>query len=225
MLRHAIFDMDGTLLASTGLQGSDGMWDTLSTALLARWGFPYTDEDRTNTSTMTIEGTAAYYVARYCLPIAATELADEIRLAARKAYAEQTAPKPGVLQAIGILHEQGIPCCVASATDLTLVEAALTNHGLRDRFAFVLSCEAPEGKANPEVFLRAMRQLGAVSPAEVMVFEDSLTAARTAKTLGCYVVGVRDRCTEANWPALQAVADETVEDWAVWAAGQAKKIL
>ena len=85
-----ILDMDGTLLDSSG------MWDVVSEQVLAPWGKVCTSREREDTMTMTVDGTAAYYVQHFSLPIPPEQMAASIRQHARRAYATLARVKPGV---------------------------------------------------------------------------------------------------------------------------------
>lgn len=210
LLPYAILDMDGTLLDSTG------MWDVVADRVLARWGKTFPREDRRDNMTLTIEGSAEFYVNKYQLPITPEEAAKIIREEARRAYAEVAVLKPGALDALDLLGQRGVRMCVASGTEKALVDAALAHFGLLDRFAFTLSCATPRGKEEPEVYLRAAARLGA-SPEQIMVFEDSPTAVQTARRAGFYTVGVLDSYTRPQWPQVRAGANAVLEDWNTWA--------
>lgn len=211
-LPYAIFDMDGTLLDSTG------MWDVVAERVLARWGKRLTPQDRDETISMTIEGTAQYYVDRCHLPLTVQEVADGIRAEARRAYTSEAVLKPGVIPVLNALRDKGVRLCVASGTDKPLVDAALAHAGILDRFEFTLSCQTPRGKESPEVYLRALEAFGGPDPARVMVFEDSPAALATAKKLGLYTVAVWDTYTADAWPALRQTADSLCERWPDWLA-------
>ena len=211
-LPYAIFDMDGTLLDSTG------MWDLVGERVLARWGKRLTPQDRDETISMTIEGTAQYYVDRCHLPLTVQEVADCIRAEARRAYTSEAVLKPGVIPVLDALRDKGVRLCVASGTDKPLVDAALAHAGILDRFEFTLSCQTPRGKESPEVYLRALEAFGGPDPARVMVFEDSPAALATAKKLGLYTVAVWDTYTADAWPALRQTADSLCERWPDWLA-------
>lgn len=211
-LPYAIFDMDGTLLDSTG------MWDVVAERVLARWGKRLTPQDRDETISMTIEGTAQYYVDRCHLPLTVQEVADCIRAEARRAYTSEAVLKPGVIPVLDALRDKGVRLCVASGTDKPLVDAALAHAGILDRFEFTLSCQTPRGKESPEVYQRALEAFGGPDPARVMVFEDSPAALATAKKLGLYTVAVWDTYTADAWPALRQTADSLCERWPDWLA-------
>ena len=211
LLPYAILDMDGTLLDSSG------MWDDVARGLLAQWNAVYTQGQGDDTMTMTIDGAAAYFVEQCHLPVTPRELAQQIRDRARQAYGTIAKLKPGVREAIDLMKSRGMTLCVASGTEKPLVDAALEQFGLLDRFAFTVSCRTPQGKAEPEVYLRAAQKLGA-DPEQIMVFEDSPVAVHTARKAGFYTIGVLDEHTRPHWEAVRRDADAVLTDWPAWCA-------
>ena len=210
--RYAILDMDGTLIDSTG------MWEGVSTRVLAKYGRTFPPEDRIRTVTLTIEGTAEFFVREYGLPTDAQILAAEIRAGAQKGYATEVTAKPGVAAALAAMKARGMTLCVASGTEKALVDAALNHLALRQYFDFTLGCENPRGKEEPDIYLLAQRTFGAAKPQEVAVFEDAYPALCTAKKAGFYTVGVKDVYQLARWPDICRIADERCDDWADFAA-------
>lgn len=210
---YAIFDMDGTLLDSTG------MWDLVADRVLARWGMRFPRADRLDNMVLTIQGTAAYYVEHYGLPADPGQVAELIRAEAKRAYTGGEASlKPGADRVIRALSDAGVRLCVASGTDKPLVDAALAHFGLLDRFEFTLSCQTPQGKQSPEVYLRALHAFGDPEPGQVTVFEDSPTALATARSLGVRTVAVWDAFTADSWADMPAYADDLCENWPAWLA-------
>lgn len=209
--RFAILDMDGTLIDSTG------MWEGVTARVLAKYGKTFPPEDRIRTVTLTIDGTAAFFVREYGLPATPQTVAGEIRAEASRGYAAEVVARPGVTEALDAMAARGMTLCVASGTEKPLVDAALRHLGLLDRFAFTLGCTNALGKEEPEVYLLAMKTFGAAAPRDVAVFEDAYPALRTAKAAGFYTVGVRDSYQSESWPAICAIADELCADWKTWA--------
>jgi HAD superfamily hydrolase (TIGR01509 family) len=79
-------------------------------------------------------------------------------------------------------------------------------------FEFLMSCEEVGcGKDRPDAFLEAARRLGA-SPQEIYVYEDSLTALKTAADAGFRTVAVYDPYS-GGWDQCAALSDETITDW------------
>lgn len=211
LLPYAILDMDGTLLDSSG------MWDDVARGLLAQWNAVYTQGQGDDTMTMTIDGAAAYFVEQCHLPVTPRELAQQIRDRARQAYGTIAKLKPGVREAIDLMKSRGMTLCVASGTEKPLVDAALEQFGILDRFAFTVSCRTPQGKAEPEVYLRAAQKLGA-DPEQIMVFEDSPVAVHTVRKAGFYTIGVLDEHTRPHWEEVRRDADAVLTDWPAWCA-------
>ena len=211
LLPYAILDMDGTLLDSSG------MWDDVARGLLAQWDAVYTQGQGDDTMTMTIDGAAAYFAEQCHLPVTPQELARQIRDRARQAYGTIAKLKPGVREAINLMKSRGMTLCVASGTEKPLVDAALEQFGILDRFAFTVSCRTPRGKAEPEVYLRAAQKLGA-TPEQIMVFEDSPVAVHTARQAGFYTIGVLDEHTRPHWEEVRRDADAVLTDWPAWCA-------
>ena len=211
LLPYAILDMDGTLLDSSG------MWDDVARGLLAQWDAVYTQGQGDDTMTMTIDGAAAYFAEQCHLPVTPQELARQIRDRARQAYGTIAKLKPGVREAINLMKSRGMTLCVASGTERPLVDAALEQFGILDRFAFTVSCRTPRGKAEPEVYLRAAQKLGA-TPEQIMVFEDSPVAVHTARQAGFYTIGVLDEHTRPHWEEVRRDANAVLTDWPAWCA-------
>lgn len=211
LLPYAILDMDGTLLDSSG------MWDDVARGLLAQWNAVYTQGQGDDTMTMTIDGAAAYFVEQCHLPVTPQELARQIRDRARQAYGTIAKLKPGVREAIDLMKSRGMTLCVASGTEKPLVDAALEQFGILDRFVFTVSCQTPRGKAEPEVYLRAAQKLGA-TPEQIMVFEDSPVAVHTARQAGFYTIGVLDEHTRPHWEEVRRDANAVLTDWPAWCA-------
>ena len=121
--------------------------------------------------------------------------------------------KPGVRGYLQKLESRGVRMCVASTTAGPLMEACLSRLGVRDKFAFLLSCEAVgAGKESPLVYHASAGRLGA-EPGDIAVYEDALYAVRTAKNAGFHVIGVYEAGAAENWESVVRMADETILNW------------
>jgi beta-phosphoglucomutase len=99
------------------------------------------------------------------------------------------------------------PVAVVSAALLAEIAPVLEASGLRDVVSLVVSQDdVTNGKPDPECYLTAARLLG-VSPAELLVFEDTDVGVAAAKAAGAYVVGL----TRTLGAERMAAADELVE--------------
>ncbi|MBR5371583.1 MAG: HAD family phosphatase [Oscillospiraceae bacterium] len=202
-----IFDMDGTLLDSMG------MWRSLDSEFLRAHGIEPPPDISDIVKTMTVEEGSAYYAERFGLGISPQQVSDEIEAMAAEAYRERLLLKPCAREFLLSARKRGIPCAVASATYSKLLAAALERLRIRQEFLCVLTPqEGYAGKDTPELYFAAAERIGA-KPEEIIVFEDALHAAETAKKAGFYVIGIADALYADTWQEMQAVCDRTICGW------------
>ena len=110
-------------------------------------------------------------------------------------YSEIVELKPGVRELLEHLRTKGIKMCIASAAEGEMIRLVLGRHGVLDYFEGIVSCsQVGAGKDQPDVFLAAEKFLD--TPREqTWVFEDSLLAIQSAKSVGFPVVGIYDPCS------------------------------
>jgi HAD superfamily hydrolase (TIGR01509 family) len=102
--------------------------------------------------------------------------------------------RPGVAELFADCAAAGVPMAIATTTSGANVAALLGAHlgaGWRARFAAAVCAEqAPLKKPDPQVYLRALRQLG-VPAADALAIEDSPAGIAAARAAGIAVVVVR----------------------------------
>jgi HAD superfamily hydrolase (TIGR01509 family) len=110
-------------------------------------------------------------------------------------------------------YKKGIKMCAATSNSKILAEGALKNLGLLCKLEFVLTSDDVNcGKDSPLIFQRAAQMLG-VPYEKVMVFEDSVHAAETAKKAGFYTTGVYDEHYSHEFDKLKSVSDRTIKSF------------
>jgi len=202
---YAIFDMDGTLIDSMIF------WKNLASEYLTSKGVKQIPEEiLERIKPMTMSESAALFQQEFGL----TGNPEAEMNAMMDAHYRNDIPlKPGVREYLQTLRNRGVRMCVASATAEHLMEACLERLGVRDYFAFLLSCETVgAGKRSPLVYQESAKRLNA-APAEIAVYEDALYALQTAKAAGYYVVGVYDDSAVNNWQTIACIADEVILNW------------
>ena len=205
--KFCIFDMDGTLVDSMPL------WKSLSRDYLAARGYRPTRAQLAAMGPMTMLEGAAFLMDTFGIEGPPEQIIGEMHEVMDEHYRTDIPLKPGIRDYLEELSKRGVRMCVATATAEPLARACLERLGVADYFDFILSCETVgKGKTQPDVYLEAARRMGS-TPAETAVFEDALYAARTAKAVGFYVVGIPEAAYAQDWPALSALADETILDW------------
>ena len=83
-----------------------------------------------------------------------------------------------------------LPVAVASNSPREVLPLVLKEIGvLENLVGYVAGNDVPEGKPHPEIYLKAASLTGS-QPAEVLVFEDSVTGMTAARAAGCQVIHV-----------------------------------
>lgn len=207
MLKCVIFDMDGTLLDSMG------MWQQLDRRFLRENGIEPPEDISEIVKSMTLETSSAYFVERFHLPMTPQQVCDRVEALAAEAYRRELPLKEGAKDFLQALAARGIPCAVASVTYPALLEAALERLGVRQYFCTVRTpVQGSAGKHTPMLYQETARYMGA-RPAEAVVIEDALYAAKTAADAGFYTVGFRDASSAADWSALEQICRRMVGSW------------
>lgn len=202
-----LFDLDGTLI------DSNGIWQEIDRAFLAKRGFALTDAYNEGVIHATFP-TAAKFTKEYCrLPESVEEIMAEWRAAAYHAYAHTIPLKPGVNTFLAQCKKAEHTLAIYTSCEEDLCYAALEHHQIRPFFSaifFVRNLNLP--KRAPEGFLRVAHELGA-APEEILFFDDSPQACQGAKEAGLHVIGCYDALFADARQELQSICDGTIESF------------
>lgn len=183
MTLAVVFDMDGVLISS------EEVWDAVREDLArergGRWG-PQAHHDMMGMSTPEWTG---YMRDTLGLPMSAGEIEDEV---VRRLIARYRAAPPfidGAREAVLALAGS-VPLGLASSSTRSLIDAVLDLGGLAGAFAVTVSSEeVARGKPSPDVYLRALEELG-VAPGRALAVEDSAAGIRAASAAGMRVIAI-----------------------------------
>ena len=204
--RYWIFDMDGTLTDSMPI------WAEVPYELVRGFGrTPAPDLGRVLLPMSALE-TAQYLITTYDLPLTIDSYTRAAMDAVDRLY-RGVSLKPGVQQVLDRLESKGVRMCVCSATWQFMCERVLGRLGVLDKFQFVLAAGGGNSKHQPAVFYQALSRMSGRDPAQCIVCEDALYAARTAHDSGFTVIGAADAASAPDANAIRAVSSQFLPSW------------
>jgi HAD superfamily hydrolase (TIGR01509 family) len=180
-----LWDMDGTLV------DTEPYWIEAEFALVEEHGGTWSHEHA-----MALVGNDLLESGRYIhehsgIALEPADIVEELLDRVSGRLTSEVPWRPGALELLAELREQGVRCALVTMSYRRFVEpiiAALPEGS----FEVVVTGDAvSNGKPHPEPYERAAAILG-VDPGEVIAIEDSDTGARSAEAAGCTVLVVQN---------------------------------
>lgn len=207
MIRGVAFDIDGTLLDSTGV------WDDLGVRYLASLGVRAEPDLEERLFALTLDQGVAYLRGHYGLAQSSEQIHRGISAVLEGFYRDEVRLKPGAEGFVRALWGAGVRMVLTTAGDPVLAQPALRRLGVWDCFERLLSCDAhATTKAEPTIYQMAADALS-LPPQEVLVVEDTLQALRCAHEAGFPTCAIEDEASAADRPAIRALADAYLRDF------------
>ena len=199
------FDLDGTLI------DSNGVWLQVDHTFLGRRGLEITPE-YTYTVGHSIFPVAAQFTKRYYhLEDSAEDIMAEWRALAYDAYAHTIPLKPGALELLDKLREEGRDMALLTAGLPEVAKAALLRHKLEVYFrGLFFAQDVGLEKKDPKVYHIAADQFG-VSSADSVLVEDAPHNCMAARAAGFRVVGIYDDFYAQQWDRVIKNSDRAVK--------------
>lgn len=203
-----LFDMDGTLL------DSNGVWQEVDTAFLAKRGIPYT-RDYYEGVAHTIFPLAAKFTKSFCrLPESEEEIMAEWMEMAGDLYATDVEAKPGIREYLDKLQQQGQRMAVVTSAVPVHCTSALAHLDLARYFERVFFAQELGLEKKDPALWRAVAEALHVPPEDCVVFDDSVAACRGAKAAGMRAVGVHDPYFAGTEGDMKTLCDRYITGWA-----------
>lgn len=205
-IKGAIIDLDGTILDSAWV------WDKVDEEFLGARGFEVPKHYVETISPMGAEKAAIYTKEEFGLHDETIEdIVAEWFEMAKHEYRDDIICKPFAKEYIKFLYDNNIRLSVATSSDRELFIPTLEREGILGYFSEIVTVDdVPAGKHSPDIYYECARRMG-VSPSECAVFEDILTAVKSAKEGGFITVGVMDGKSVHNREKIEEIADLYIE--------------
>ena len=198
----AIFDLDGTLINSTGV------WNKVDEDFFNRRNVIMPPEFPQVIKTHTLMSGAVYIKDRLSLPESPEDIVKEWHDAAVFAYHNEVRIKPYVKELLELLkHEYGYKIGLATSNTHELYDQCLKNNGIYDYFdSFTQSDEVERLKGFPDIYEKSAERMG-VPKEECIVFEDVYQAVKGARMGNFFTVAVEDSASADDREEIIKIAD------------------
>ena len=211
-LQAVVFDLDGLMF------NTEDLYDRVGDILLQRRGHRFTKELKDKIMGLPGYKSWPIFIEHCRLQDTPQELQDESDAIFEEILGPNLQTMPGLVELLAALEQNDLPKAIATSSRRSFVEKVLTPFSYQDRFAFVLSAEdVTEGKPNPEIYLTAAERLG-ISPAQMMVLEDSQNGCKAAVASGAFAVAVPNHHTQHHDFQGAKLVAETLADVRIYRA-------
>ena len=204
----AIFDLDGTLINSTGV------WNKVDEDFFNRRNVIMPPEFPQVIKTHTLMSGAVYIKDRLSLPESPEDIVKEWHDAAVFAYHNEVRIKPYVRELLELLkQEYGYKIGLATSNTHELYDQCLINNGIYDYFdSFTQSDEVERLKGFPDIYEKSAERMG-VPKEECIVFEDVYQAVKGARMGNFFTVAVEDSASADDREEIIKIADVYIKSF------------
>lgn len=208
MMKHIIFDLDGTLIDSMPI------WRGTGSNFLKNHNFPIPSNLMEVVKTQTIWQTAEWFRSDLGVPMEPKEIVDEIVASVVEAYRHTIPLKDGVKEYLELMQKHGVKMSILTASEADYILPALDRLDIHKYFDHVLTCtELNAFKDDGKAYLVAMEKMGATLE-DTVVFEDAYYAVKGAKSVGFTVYAVLDEAVRKDDVAkIKAMADRSFRSY------------
>ncbi|MDD3402679.1 MAG: HAD family phosphatase [Hespellia sp.] len=200
-IQGAVFDMDGVLLDSMPL------WEHAGELYLDSLGISSPADLGQTLLEMNMQEGAVYLADHFGLEKSVPEIMDDINRLIISNYRHTVPLKDGVMELLTELKKRNIKMAVATSSDTMIAIPAFQRLQIDRYFEDILTCSQYQtSKREPFIFEKAAEIMG-TKKERTLIFEDSLSAAKTAAKAGFRVAGVYDRSSADMQEELKKHSD------------------
>lgn len=204
-IKGVIFDFDGTLADSMKY------WELVASRYLKSKNKEIDLETNDFLKGMPVFKSSVYIKEKYNIKDSIEKISADIYKTMEIPYKYEIELKEGVREYLDFLKEKGIKMCIATATDLFMIDFIMKRLDLYKYFEFLISSkQLNSSKADsPLIYEESLKRLG-TSKSETIIFEDATYAIKTAKAADFYVVGVYDNMFKDDEEFIRKKADRYI---------------
>jgi HAD superfamily hydrolase (TIGR01509 family) len=178
-----LFDMDGLLI------DSEPLWLEAETAVMARLGADWTEEDQAALLGGSLDRTVRYLLAKATRPAPPELVAEWLMGDITDRVRRDGVPiRPGARELLAEVAAASLPRALVTSSERGFMEAVLASTGMRFD-VLVCAQDVTVTKPDPEPYLLAAKRVG-VHPADCFALEDSPNGVASAEGAGCRVFAV-----------------------------------
>ena len=186
-----IFDMDGTLIDSTGI------WHEIDKEFFAKRGLELPKDYAQHIVHLGLTQAAVYTKETYHLKESIQEIMQEWHDMSIDMYKYHVPLKEGALELLKLFKKNGVKMAIATANDEPLYRPCIDRLGIGEYFDEIADVNtAKEGKQSAKIYLDLAKKLGS-EPRNTLVLEDMPTCVKTAFKSGFLTVAVYDDASKA----------------------------
>lgn len=183
-IKLVVFDYDGLLVESEKLAF------LAEKKIIAKYGKTLTMNLFDRYIGYSVNDTLKGYITYFRLPVAVEELYKEREIIIAHLLKTRLRLMPGVLPVLKYFNNRNIDMVIASSGEHNYIKDGLEKLNIAHFFKNITSVsEVRNGKPNPDLFLEALKKNN-VKPREAIVFEDSLSGVKAAKTANIFCIAV-----------------------------------
>ena len=189
-IQAVIFDMDGTLIDSTGV------WHEIDKAFFTKRGMELPKDYAQHIVHLGLTQAAVYTKETYHLQESIQDIIKEWHDMSVDMYKYHVPLKEGALELLKLFKSNGIKMAIATANDEPLYRPCIERLGVGDYFDEIADVNtAKEGKQSAKIYLDLAKKMGA-KPRNTLVLEDMPTCVKTAFKSGFITVAVYDNASK-----------------------------
>ena len=183
-IKAVIFDMDGTLIDSTGI------WHEIDKEFFAKRNMELPPDYAQHIVHLGLTQAAIYTKETYHLEESIQDIMKEWHDMSIDMYKYHVLLKEGALELLKLFKSNGIKMAIATANDEPLYRPCIDRLGIGEYFDEIADVNtAKEGKQSAKIYLDLAKKLGS-EPRNTLVLEDMPTCVKTAFKSGFITVAV-----------------------------------